>query len=280
MKDIISKKNIGDRLRSLRLARDLSQAEVSEAFGLSRSHYSQVELGKQFPSYAVLSRIADFYHTDYEWILHGQDVVSPIADGKSVLDAEKKADISTVTNPATSQVTRVLQTGSASKTVLLKLTEQFAYLENRTDENYIAGLPELSFPLSQLSQGTYRAFEVEGDSMESFLDYQDIAIGRKVEDYTRISLSNVYVIVLDQCIRIRRITNFVRESRTFVCFPDNRYYRPETILVSDIKELWEVKAKISFKLTKTIQNISQDFQDFEKSINELKEELQKVKSQK
>src|SRR5262245_29944100 len=45
--------------RSRRLELDLTQATVSEAIGISRSHYVAIELAKANPSSALVDRIAE-----------------------------------------------------------------------------------------------------------------------------------------------------------------------------------------------------------------------------
>ena len=278
MQDIISKKNIGERLRGLRLGKDLSQAEVSEVLGLSRSHYSQVELGKQFPSYSVLSRVAEFYQKDYEWILHGTDLKSVITNVKSVLDAEKDSGILPSFSTLSSGSEVISEVVDVRKNVLLKLSEYLTYLDKRADADYVITLPEFTVPISALSSGLYRAFEVEGDSMEGVLYFQDLAVGSNVENYAKISLSNIYVVVLERSIMIRRIADFNPATSMFCLVPDNKRYKSEWVRAEDVRELWEVKAKISCRLNKAIENISQYFNDFESTINELKEEVFKIKS--
>jgi len=71
MKDILSKKEIGERIKNLRLAHGLSQAHISNILYLSRSNYSQIELGNQFPSFNTLHHIGNYYGKTYEWLLHG-----------------------------------------------------------------------------------------------------------------------------------------------------------------------------------------------------------------
>jgi|SRR6185437_2965053 len=75
MQEIISKKDIGGRIKSLRIDRGFSQEQFAESIHLSRSNYSQIELGNQFPTYEVLLKIARYYGKSYEWILHGKDGV-------------------------------------------------------------------------------------------------------------------------------------------------------------------------------------------------------------
>ena len=237
MKDIISKKNIGNRLRRLRLQKDISQLEASAIFGLSRSHYSQVELGKQFPSYSVLHQIAEFYNKDYEWLLHGKDSnlnedweINP--DGASIRE----------------QFPSVASDNEFHHIIYVKLQEEFNYINNRKDKNYITSLPYFAFPLDCMEEKNYRAFEVSGDSMNPFLHHQDVAIACELTDHTKLKQSNVYVLVMEQCIRIRRLE--INADSTLLWVPENESYHSEKIKLNNIKELWEIKAKVSYKLDK------------------------------
>jgi len=272
MQDIISKKSIGERLRTLRLSKDLSQAEISDTLGLSRSHYSQVELGKQFPSYQVLSRASSFYGKPYEWILHGSSISDVISNAKNILTT----DTYVAAAPGDESVSQ--PAAVTDSTVLIKMDEYITYQSQRQDADYINTLPRLSLPLSQLSTGTWRGFEVLGNDMEAALCHQDVAIGALVVDHRKIVLSNPYIILSAQGIAIRRIVNFNMADSTIVCVCDNKKYVSEVLKLSDIYELWEVKAKISFKLNEVVTSVSQYFQNFESSFSELQQEVRKLKN--
>jgi transcriptional regulator with XRE-family HTH domain len=73
MQEILSKKEIGERIKDLRLKNTLSQAFIANILNLSRSNYSQIELGNQYPSFNTLHEIARYYSKSYEWLLHGLD---------------------------------------------------------------------------------------------------------------------------------------------------------------------------------------------------------------
>jgi len=273
MQDIISKKSIGERLRTLRLSLDLSQAEISETLGLSRSHYSQVELGKQFPSYQVLSRASSFYGKPYEWILHGSNITDVISHAKNILTTDTYVAVS----PADKELS--LPAAVTDATVLIKMDEYITYQSRRQDAEYIDSLPRLSLPLTQLNSGTWRGFEVIGDDMGAALCHQDVAIGALVDDHRKVILTNPYVILSSQGLSIRRIVNFNMAESTILCVSDHKKYASETIKLSDIYELWEVKAKIAFRMNEVVSSVSQYFQNFENSMTELQQEMQKLKSQ-
>lgn len=73
MQEILSKKEIGERIKDLRVKNTLSQAFIANVLKLSRSNYSQIELGNQYPSFNTLHEIARYYSKSYEWLLHGPD---------------------------------------------------------------------------------------------------------------------------------------------------------------------------------------------------------------
>jgi len=55
-------KTLGERLRSLRLARGLSQREVGDALGLDASYISRIETGKAPPPPGIIDRLKEVLH--------------------------------------------------------------------------------------------------------------------------------------------------------------------------------------------------------------------------
>ena len=73
MQEILTKTIIGKRFKLLRTEKGISQQEASDLFQMSRSNYSQIELGKQFPTFETLINVARYYGKCYEWLRHGND---------------------------------------------------------------------------------------------------------------------------------------------------------------------------------------------------------------
>ena len=73
MQEILSKKILGERIKSLRIEKAYAQADVAGFLNLSRSNYSQIELGNQFPTFHTLNALSRHYNKSYEWLLHGKD---------------------------------------------------------------------------------------------------------------------------------------------------------------------------------------------------------------
>lgn len=74
MQEILSRKDIGERIKALRVDQGLSQAYIANILNLSRSNYSQIELGNQYPTFVILHAISRYYSKSYEWLLHGAAV--------------------------------------------------------------------------------------------------------------------------------------------------------------------------------------------------------------
>lgn len=69
--------SLADRLRSLRsaraaaLGRDLSQQEVADAVGMSRSYLAGCEKGLDKPGYESFVALADYYGVSLDWLAKG-----------------------------------------------------------------------------------------------------------------------------------------------------------------------------------------------------------------
>lgn len=66
-------KAIGQRLRKLRLDRDLTQSDIGEAIERSSEHYGRLERGENLPSIPTLKSLAQFYRLPVDVILGLQE---------------------------------------------------------------------------------------------------------------------------------------------------------------------------------------------------------------
>ena len=60
--------NFAERIRKLRRAEHLSQAEFAKRIGLTMRGYQDMELGS-LPRYENLLRIADYYDVSVDWLM-------------------------------------------------------------------------------------------------------------------------------------------------------------------------------------------------------------------
>ncbi|WP_373320708.1 helix-turn-helix domain-containing protein [Acetobacter estunensis] len=59
---------LGNRLRTLRKERRITQSEVASAVGVSRSHLATIERGLDNPGRETLMALADFYGVSMDWL--------------------------------------------------------------------------------------------------------------------------------------------------------------------------------------------------------------------
>lgn len=71
---------LSERLRDLRIKRNLSQKELADCLGISPSIVSSYETGERLPSLEKLLAISDFYQcsTDYLLCKTSEEPVTPI----------------------------------------------------------------------------------------------------------------------------------------------------------------------------------------------------------
>lgn len=65
---------MGDRLRELRLRKNLSQEEVAKQIGVTRSAYSHYEINNRQPVYETLKKLAVLFNVSLDYIIGGEPV--------------------------------------------------------------------------------------------------------------------------------------------------------------------------------------------------------------
>ncbi|THF81187.1 helix-turn-helix domain-containing protein [Cohnella fermenti] len=63
--------NMGERLRELRLKRNVSQEEVARHIGITRSAYSHYEINNRQPIYETLIKLAAYFDVSLDYIIGG-----------------------------------------------------------------------------------------------------------------------------------------------------------------------------------------------------------------
>ena len=61
--------NMGEKLKSLRIEKKLTQKQVADRIGLAISAVSSYESGARYPSYDVLAKLARIFHVSTDYLL-------------------------------------------------------------------------------------------------------------------------------------------------------------------------------------------------------------------
>ena len=61
--------NMGEKLRSLRIEKNLTQKQVADRIGLAISAVSSYESGSRYPTYDTLIKLARMFHVSTDYLL-------------------------------------------------------------------------------------------------------------------------------------------------------------------------------------------------------------------
>lgn len=260
MQEILSKTSIGNRLKDLRLQAGMSQAEISQLLEISRSNYSQIELGNQFPTFEVLCRLASIYSKTYEWLLHG-----------SVNNFKKNGNLKS------GYIKGVKDKPAENEVILVAATERNEYIKNFQRPEYIKKQKCISVPFLR-EPGLFRAFEINGNSMRNALFDGDILISKKIESLEEVKKQCVYVIITAGELVIERVIVSNSASGMIMCLSDADPLERRIIYFSEVKEIWKAEGKYSRVLSRMVEDVSEHIARFESTIAELELEMEKIRN--
>jgi len=244
---------LAKNIRYLRKKHRRSQQEVAERLKLPRTTLGDYERGRNEPPLGTLTAIADLFgvsldelvrtdlsHQDYE-IIRSRDLrVLAIS-----VDSNREGNIELVDTKA-----------------------EAGYLESYQDPEYIRDLPKIAFP--NMPTGTFRGFEIHGDSMLP-IEPGSIVIAEYVENFQSIKDDRTYVIVSKNEGLVYKRVRQLRDKHQLLLVSDNDYYKPYPIDYTEIAEIWQYHAHLSFSDSKVLFNsIVQD------KLNEIQAQLKSI----
>ncbi len=168
-------------------------------------------------------------------------------------------------------LTIVTNSRGDERIVYVPVPAQAGYASEMSNPTFVQDLPSFTLPDYKYKVGTHRAFDVSGDSMEPTLFEGDKVVCSFLEPTlweSSIKNNFVYVIVTRADVLVKRVFSFLKEEKQIELHSDNSFYAPYRINLSDVREIWYVRAKISPFLPSP-QNIS----------NMLREDMQELRKQ-
>ncbi|MFB2118473.1 helix-turn-helix domain-containing protein [Parapedobacter sp. 2B3] len=225
--------NIANNLKYLRKKKRLTQQQFADEMSIKRASVGAYEEKRAEPKYELLKKIADFYDLTMDELANDEinDKWKPTARS----------------NAASVRVLSVTVDGEDKENIeLVPVKASAGYLNGYADPEYIAELPRFSLPMFR--QGTYRAFEIKGDSMLP-LQPGSVVIAEYVENWNEIKPGQTYVVISrDEGVVYKRIAFKYKEEKGLKLVSDNKSYEPYWVGADDILEVWKAKAYISTQL--------------------------------
>lgn len=254
---------IANNIKVLRKKLGYTQEQFSQEVGIKRSLIGSYEEGRAEPKLATLTKIAEVLQVSTDALINDNLSSGPIrARQKSVkvlsisVDEQDKENIELVPQKAAA-----------------------GYLNGFADPEYIAELPKFRLPILP-DHATYRAFEIQGDSMLPLLS-GTIVIGKYLESLPEIKNGKTYILLTqNEGIVYKRVFNYVEEKGALYLVSDNSSYSAYEVNAEDVEEIWEAKAYISIafpdpesakeisleRLTGMVGEIQSDVADIKKGL--------------
>lgn len=211
------KTRLSENIKALRKSLGLTQDQFANELGVKRSLIGAYEEGRAEPRLELLCKMADL----------GSMPIEELAGFRARTGNARSMDIPMGRN----------------NIELVPVKAAAGYLNGYADPDFVNELPRFSLPV--LNHGTYRAFEISGDSMLP-LESGTIVVGEYVNDVTGIRNGKTYVLVTrSEGVVYKRVFNYIDESGKLFLVSDNRQYAPYQIDAGDVVEIWSAKAYIS-----------------------------------
>ncbi|MBS1617137.1 MAG: LexA family transcriptional regulator [Bacteroidetes bacterium] len=255
---------IHTNIKFLRKQKGWTQEQLATELNIKRSLIGSYEEGRAKPNYEVLADIArTFKHSIDNLITRDLRLTEkvPIFSAEQMDEASKNLRVLAIT----------VDKEDRENIEMVPVKAAAGYLNGYGDPTFLKELNRFRLPF--LPAGTYRAFEIKGDSMLPMLP-GSIVVGEYVDNWRNIKDGNTYVVLSkNEGIVYKRIFNQVEENGTLVLRSDNTAYPAYSIKIDEVLEVWKAVLHISH-MNKgnelSYQNILHLMQELKKDVDELK----------
>lgn len=216
---------ISKNLKFLRTHHEFTQRELAEKLGLKQAAIGAYEEERATPPLSCLLDLAKIFRVNLDVLVNHDISKLPKGEWKAPQVSKGKEILAiTVDKDNRENVELVSQKASAG------------YVAGYQDPEFVKDLPKISLPVLSRN-GTYRAFEIQGDSMLP-VQSGSLIFGEYVDKIEAIKNGKPYVLVTNEGIVFKRVFNFIDEDGKLLLVSDNRMYEPYTVHAEDVLEVW------------------------------------------
>lgn len=248
------------------------KGDFATKIGISTSSFTEISKGRNNVGLPAIQKTVQVYDwVNVEWLLKGSGSLdSRVSENNNTPDTKLKKTLNSLdkgatnapaTNnnfapanaPATTKLwlpkVVVVNEDERELISLVPVKAAAGYLNGYGDAEYVESLPTIRMP--NLGNGSHRAFEIKGHSMNPTLYNGSMSIGRWVESFTEIRDRRIYIVVTKtEGIVAKRVLNRIEESGKLILVSDNQNKKeyPNILLdVEDVLEIWYQRANLSFE---------------------------------
>lgn len=265
---------VSNNIKALRKQLGFTQEQFAERIGIKRSLLGAYEEGRADPRLNNLQNMAKEFGVSVDMLI-SRDV-----SNMSRQELQKLVEEQSKALPPNEKLKVLSITVDQQDRENIELVPQKAaagYLNGYADPEYLEELPRFQLPMLP-GTGTYRAFEITGDSMLPLLS-GTIVIGRYLESYKEIRNGKTYIVVSSkEGVVYKRAFNYVEENGKLFLVSDNKAFSPFEVAIEDVLEIWEAKAFISLQFPDPESQAEMSMDKLTSIVLDLQQEVIKLKN--
>ncbi|MBL0134005.1 MAG: LexA family transcriptional regulator [Chitinophagaceae bacterium] len=226
----------GKNIRYLRKLRGLTQEEFANKLHIKRSLLGAYEEERAEPKLEVLEQMGEIFKLSLDELL-----LKDLSDTKGNYLAKRRA--------------QKLGAAGTNEVQLVPVKAAAGYLAGYADPAFIDELNTFTLPM--LAPGTYRAFEIVGDSMLP-TPSGSVIVGEKVESLEELKANNTYIVISrKEGIVYKRVLKNTKTKNKLTLISDNPDYQPYHVDAEDVVEMWKASLVISKANTQQRWDVNQ-----------------------
>jgi len=248
---------LSTNLKHLRSSRKMSQGELAERLGIARTTLGDYERGKTEPSLEMLTKFSDIFDVDIDSF-----ITLDLSEGN--LEVTQSDDLRILAISVDAENNENIE--------LVDTKAEAGYLDSFQDPEYIRDLPKIQFP--NMPHGTYRGFEITGDSMLP-VESGSVIICSYVERVQDIKDGNTYIVVSKERGLVYKRVYLQKESNRLLLISDNTAFQPYELDMQEVTEVWKYYAHLSFSDDRSSYNemLEQRVADIQSKVSDIHKRL-------
>lgn len=241
-------------LKYLRKQKGWTQQEFADRLNIKRSLLGAYEEERAEPRTEVLEQVSDMFRVSIDDLLR-RDLTS---QKESFLERRRQQKLGST---------------NRQNVVFVPVKAAAGYLAGFNDDEFIEELNTFTLPM--LGAGSYRAFEIAGDSMLP-TPSGSVVVCHKVEGWEDIRNNEAYVVVTNrEGIVYKRVLKSNRSKSKVTLVSDNPQYDPYPVSMEEVLEIWQADAVIQ----KMGQQHRMSVNHLAGMVNQLQEQVSLLKKQ-
>ncbi len=260
-------------IKLLRTRKNLTQDEVSNEFGFSRSTLNSYENGSiKNPTLEALIQFSKYYRISIDTLIK---VDMQKLSQFQLSELEKGFDVY-VTGSRLRVLATTVDSSNKENVEMVPIKAKAGYKNGYADPEFISKLPSFQLPILY-NDRKYRMFQISGDSMLPIPD-QSWVIGEFVENWYSIKNGEAYVLLTqEEGIVFKIAFNKIKKEKSILLKSLNSTYEPFEVSVNDVKEIWKFCNYISNEIPDVIstkEDIYNKVQSMEMEMKTIREMLE------